>query len=238
MLKLKIKKILIIYLVHTTKNIHSNHIESSNNENKEILNLQKTINDTNLSFNDNLIANNNDELNYLNEYSNNYNCLTLGNIENSPREKSEDKKMRKHSNLVLKNNKSEANKNLVNADSIFEDKEKNKFLENKRQSSKTNKTVNGRVSFNFIEVNKPKTFLKEDDMVSKIKRFSSGKNTNHVLNAGHYHYHDYKNFFYLTYESIKHNTTKTHIFEEIDVDNLYKHALIHSIPFYKVRNII
>jgi len=196
--------------------------------------LQKTINDTNLSFN-NFNTNDNNELNNPNENYLNNNCLTLGNIENSPREIKEGKKITKHSNLVIKYKNSEVSKNLPNSDINSDDKDKLKFFENKRLSSITNKTMNGRVSFNLIESQKPRTALKEKQRSSKIKRFYSFKNTNHVLNSGEYDHLDYKSFFYLTYESIKHNNIKTHIFEQIDVDNLYKYALIHSIPFYKVR---
>lgn len=215
-----------------------------NNDHSEVLNLQMTINETNINQNLKNIDNAFSEINYnitnhnLNEIKdnvNNYTCLTLGNLENSPGEKSEEvKERRKQSNLIIKNNKSELNRNLSRPDFICEEKEITKFLFNKRASSETNKTINGKVSFKFNDSDKYKILVKEENIVSKMKRFNSSKNMQHIVNSGHYDYRDYKNFFFLTFESIKHSTTKTHIFKEVDVEKLYKYSLIHSIPFYKV----
>ena len=201
----------------------------------EVYNLQKTINETNINqnLNDNN-NNNNNNLNNINDDRNNNQYLTLGNLDNSPKEKSEEaNQRRKHSNSISKKNLSELNKILCQSDLIIEEKQTSKLLENIRESSKVNRNVNGKVSFDLNHSDNPKIFVKEENIIAKMKRFNSNNNT-HAMNSGNFHYQDYKIFFYLTFESIKHNTNKTHIFKEIDVEKLYKYSLIHSIPFYKV----
>lgn len=203
-------------------------------DNNEALNLQKTINETNLNLDNDNVKNN--YLNIPSDNYNNHNCLTLGNLDNSPRtHKEEFKERRKESNLIIRNNRSEFNKNIRFSDLKSEDNEISKLFDNKRESSKTHKSVNGKVSFLVKDANKSKSFLKEDQSINNKKKFNSYKNGVHIFNNGLLNYNDYKVFFYLTFESIKLNTQKNYIFEEIDVDKLYKYSLIHSIPFYKVR---
>lgn len=193
--------------------------------------MQKTINDTNV----NIVNNNNKYVNFPNENTIDNNFLTLGNLENSPRVNQEGViERRNKSNFACKQIKSDLNKNLIYSDLTSEDKEITKFFVNKKESSKTQNNINGKVSFLLNNLNKQKSLMKEDNFVSKMKRLNSNKNVYHVESCGFFDYHDYKNFFYLTFESIKNNTKKTNIFKEIDVEKLYKYSLIHSIPFYKV----
>lgn len=181
-------------------------------ENSYIKDLQKTINDTNLNIDNN--------------------CLALVNIDKPSRDKSKDSNNQRNRNLVKKNvtqinNDSEKNKHIF----ILEDKEDTRLLENKRESNKNDKIINGKVSFVFNDSIR-KNSIKDNSIIRKSRRLSSNK-TN--IFPGLNEYIDYKNFFYLTFEAIKHNTDKVHIFREIDVDKLYKYSIIHSIPFYKVK---
>ena len=77
---------------------------------------------------------------------------------------------------------------------------------------------------------------KENSMFMKMKRYNSTKHVEKLsTNKNNYTtQQDYKTFFYLTFESIKLNSTKEQFFKEIDVEKLYKYTLVHSIPFYKV----
>ena len=46
---------------------------------------------------------------------------------------------------------------------------------------------------------------------------------------------EYRHFFYYTFESIKMNNEKKEIFENLNVNNLYKIALQQKLPFFKVK---
>lgn len=156
------------------------------------------------------------------------------NIENPSRDKSKDSSNHRSSNLLHKNstqiqNISEKNKNIFFSDI----KEDTKLLDNKRESNKNDKILNGKVSFVFNDSIR-KNSIKDNSNIRKSRRLSSNKSN---VYPGLNEYIDYKNFFYLTFEAIKQNTDKVHIFREIDVDKLYRYSIIHSIPFYKVKKL-
>jgi hypothetical protein len=218
----------------------------------EVINLQKNINLTNLNLklndsnkdinNNNYHGHNNNLVNF-NENMNEVNFLTLGNNDISSSEKKETE--RKRQSNFKSNNISEINSQISFGDYSInkeeEEKETTKFLVSQRASSKTHRSLNKRgVSFTLTKTDKIKPnniFLqKENSMFMKMKRYNSTKHVEKLsTNKNNYTtQQDYKTFFYLTFESIKLNSTKEQFFKEIDVEKLYKYTLVHSIPFYKV----
>jgi len=149
----------------------------------------------------------------------NDNYLTLGNIEISHREKSNDSGKRKNNLEKKKSTKILVNKQNNIESWYIQDDENTKLVEN-------NKNPNRKISFIFNDS------VKKTNM-SKIHKYNS-----YITNVGINEYTDYRNFFYLTFESIKYSTEKVHIFREIDVEKLYIYSIIHSIPFYKVIRIL
>lgn len=162
---------------------------------------------------------------------NNNNCLTIGNLENPLNGLKEEGKILKNRNISNLQMDHEINKIPLKFIQMNEENETTNFFDNKSETKKSHKIHNGKVAFQNNDILK-KCSIREDSS-KKFRKFNSFKSNFPVVN----NYFDYKNFFYLTFEALKNNTEKKHIFNEIDVDKLYRFSIIHSIPYFKVKDL-